>query len=529
MSRAYSDIAFTPAVRALQTRMGSRSGYASLDHTTERRDTLTQPEIAFIQAREGFYQATVSETGWPYVQFRGGPTGFLKVLDNRTIGYADFRGNVQYISVGNLLGNDRVSMILMDYANQRRLKILGRVRMVSQSDEPELITRLESDNYPARVERAIIISIEAYDWNCPQHITPRFTDSEIGELVAPLEAEIARLKRELNLSSARAVPRDLGHGPLALRINGIRQLTETTRAYELCATEGINLPLVRAGSHIDMPVQLESGLVSTRRYSIGPHPSRRNTYEIAVLREDSGTGGSVAVHGGYQIGMVLRCGLPGNDFAMHEDDRPAVLIAGGIGITPIRAMAKELSASGRPFEVHYAVRTRSDAAYLDELEGELGASLHVYSAQEGRRLDVARLVAGADAEAVFYVCGPTRLIDAVRESAAKAGLHEDRVRFERFTRNSPMSTDKPIDVVLSRSGKRITVPATLSILDAVEAIGIGAPSGCRSGTCGSCRVKVLSGQPEHRDTALSDVERVQAGLMCICVSRSKGASLTLDL
>ena len=201
MSRAYSDIAFTPAVRALQTRMGSRSGYASLDHTTERRDTLTQPEIAFIQAREGFYQATVSETGWPYVQFRGGPTGFLKVLDNRTIGYADFRGNVQYISVGNLLGNDRVSMILMDYANRRRLKILGRVRMVSQNDEPELIASLASDNYPARVERAIIISIEAYDWNCPQHITPRFTDSEIGDLVAPLRAEISRLKRETSQGS----------------------------------------------------------------------------------------------------------------------------------------------------------------------------------------------------------------------------------------------------------------------------------------------------------------------------------------
>lgn len=167
MSRAYSDIAFTPAVRALQTRMGSRSGYASLDHNKDRRDTLTQAEIAFIQARDGFYQATVSETGWPYVQFRGGPNGFLKVLDNRTIAYADFRGNVQYISVGNLLGNDRVSMILMDYANQRRLKILGRVRMVSQNDEPELTARVESDNYPARVERAVIFSVEAYDWNSP--------------------------------------------------------------------------------------------------------------------------------------------------------------------------------------------------------------------------------------------------------------------------------------------------------------------------------------------------------------------------
>ena len=144
------------------------------------------------------------------MQFRGGPTGFLKVLDNRTIGYADFRGNVQYISVGNLLGNDRVSIILMDYANQRRLKILGRVRMVSQNDEPELITRLESDNDPARVERAIIISIEAYDWNCPQHITPRFTDAEMGDLVTPLRAEIARLKLEISQGSNGAAPLDLG-------------------------------------------------------------------------------------------------------------------------------------------------------------------------------------------------------------------------------------------------------------------------------------------------------------------------------
>ncbi len=210
MSRAYSDIAFTPAVRAMQTQMGSRSGYASLDHTKERRDTLTQAEVAFIQARDGFYQATVSETGWPYVQFRGGPAGFLKVLDNRTIAYADFRGNVQYISVGNLLGNDRVSMILMDYANRRRLKILGRVRMVSQNDEPELIASLASDNYPARVERAIIISIEAYDWNCPQHITPRFTDSESGDLVAALRAEIDRLKQEISRGSNGAVPLDQG-------------------------------------------------------------------------------------------------------------------------------------------------------------------------------------------------------------------------------------------------------------------------------------------------------------------------------
>lgn len=207
MSRAFSDIAFTPAVRAMQTRMGSRANYEPLDHTDERRDALTGNEAEFIAERDGFYQATVGETGWPYVQFRGGPAGFLKVLDGKTIGYADFRGNVQYVSVGNLQGNDRVSIILMDYANRRRLKILGRVRLVGASEDPALMQRLALPGYRARVERAVIISIEAWDWNCPQHITPRFTEAEVAAGVAPLHAEIARLKAALGEARLADTPR----------------------------------------------------------------------------------------------------------------------------------------------------------------------------------------------------------------------------------------------------------------------------------------------------------------------------------
>ena len=200
MSRTFADIAFTPNVRAMQSRMGSRSAYAPLDDAPVQRVRLGGSEAAFIQARDGFYQATVSETGWPYVQFRGGPAGFLKVLDDKTLGYADFRGNVQYISIGNLEGNARVSLILMDYANQRRLKILGRVRVVSEHSDPDFasyLARLELPNYRARVERAVIISVEAFDWNCPQHITPRFTESEIDQGVAPLRAELLRLRAEV--------------------------------------------------------------------------------------------------------------------------------------------------------------------------------------------------------------------------------------------------------------------------------------------------------------------------------------------
>jgi hypothetical protein len=529
MGRAYSDIAFTPAVRAVQTRMGSRSVYAPLDRATDRRDALTADEVAFIHERDGFYQATVGESGWPYVQHRGGPVGFLKVLDAKTIAYADFRGNVQYISVGNLSGNDRVSIFLMDYANQRRLKILGRVRLVDARDDAALMARLKMPGYPARIERAMVITVEGYDWNCPQHITPRFTREEIEQGIAPLRAEIARLSVALASSGPASSVQALGDGPLALRVAGIRQLTARVRSYELHAVDGAELAPVSAGGHIDVPVRLGSGVVSTRRYSIASKPTRRDRYEIAVLREEQGSGGSAAMHADVQLGTILRCGLPGNDFALHDDDRRAVLIAGGIGITPIKAMAEQLRSAGRGVQLHYAVRSLAEAPYLDTLQRTLGDDLQVYAADRQRRLDVSTLVAHAAPGTVFYVCGPGRLIDAVHDAASAAGLPVESVRSERFTVANATTANRPVNVTLRRSAKRIAVAADQTILDAVEAAGVPAPSGCRAGNCGICRVKVLEGQAEHRDTALSDAERYAAGLMCICVSRATSSELTLDL
>jgi len=530
MSRAYSDIAFTPAVRAVQTRMGSRSNYEPLDHTDDRRNRLGAAETEFIEGRDGFYQATVSESGWPYVQFRGGPAGFLKVLDEGTIGYADFRGNVQYISVGNLEGNERISIILMDYANRRRLKILGRARLVNERDDSALVARLELAHYRAHVERAVVIDVDGYDWNCPQHITRRFTDAEMQTIVSPLRTEIAKLTAAKQVVRALTMTDESwGNGVLPLRISGIRELTPRVRAYELSATDGSRLPRVQAGAHIDVPVQLPSGAISTRRYSIAAFSEQRQVYEIAVLREDTGRGGSAAVHAGFRIGLTLHCGVPGNDFALHADTRPALLIAGGIGITPIRAMAHQLRAAGRPFELHYAARSTHEAAYLPQLQEELGSHLHLHADASLRRLDVSTVLAQTDGDAVIYVCGPASLIAAVRMAATAAGISNDRVRFERFLADARPGQDKPLSVQLERSGKRIEVAQGQTILEAVEAAGVTAMAGCRNGSCGTCRVKVLGGEPDHRDTALTEDERSLAGLMCICVSRSHSDSLTLDL
>jgi predicted pyridoxine 5'-phosphate oxidase superfamily flavin-nucleotide-binding protein len=195
MATAFADITFTPSVKAAQSHYGSRERNSRFELATDPRNQLTEQEINFIAQRDSFYQATVSESGWPYVQHRGGPVGFLKVLNGRTLGFADFRGNVQYLSVGNLQANNRISLILMDYANRQRLKIWGTVRIAHADTELELLAQLEVPTYRARVERSIIIHIEALDWNCPQHITPRYSQAQVEEMVAPLMAEIERLKQ----------------------------------------------------------------------------------------------------------------------------------------------------------------------------------------------------------------------------------------------------------------------------------------------------------------------------------------------
>ncbi len=206
MPRAFSELTFTPAVRAHQERMGSAKTYAKfIEGGPQQGHLIGDAEKAFITARDGFYQATVSETGWPYVQYRGGPVGFLKVLGTQTIGYADFSGNKQYISRGNLDGNDRIAMILMDYANQRRLKILGRVEF---TEGEAATTSLYPDGATTRAERAVMIRVEALDWNCPSHITPRYTEAELrphlnalGQQLAQLQAENERLKQALAQSN----------------------------------------------------------------------------------------------------------------------------------------------------------------------------------------------------------------------------------------------------------------------------------------------------------------------------------------
>ncbi|MET0700123.1 MAG: pyridoxamine 5'-phosphate oxidase family protein [Mycobacterium sp.] len=199
MSKHYGAIAFTDAVRDVQRDHGSLVFYDRKrvqGKAVPGTDALTDDEREYLAERDSFYLATVSATGWPYVQFRGGPTGFLRAVDDNTVGWADFRGNLQYISTGNLAGDQRVALIAMDYAHRRRLKIFGHARVVTVEEDPTLVGSFADPGYDAEVERVVLVTVDAFDWNCPQHITPRFTVAELEPHLAPLRAQLAALQAE---------------------------------------------------------------------------------------------------------------------------------------------------------------------------------------------------------------------------------------------------------------------------------------------------------------------------------------------
>lgn len=523
MSRAFAEISFTPSVKAAQSLYGSREANLGFELADDPRHALTEPEMAFIAQRDSFYMASVSETGWPYVQHRGGPAGFIKVLDERTIGFADFKGNRQYISVGNINAEGHVSLILLDYPSRRRLKLWGNAQIVHEADDPKLISSLEDPSYRARIERGIIIRIEAIEWNCPQHITPRFTEREMEVLIAPVLAENQSLKAHQH----KPLPAALGNGELPLQISAVRQMTPEIRMYRLEHAQGRFLPLVTPGSHLKVPFLNADNNIDHRNYSICSLDDSQQYYEIAVQLKPDGKGGSKAIHEQYHLGLQINCQQPRNHFQLHSDRRPTVLIAGGIGITPLIPMMRWFSNKNQQVRLHYAGRSLSKMAFAKELLKEFTTRVTFYDASSAERMNVADVLNKAEPGAEFYVCGPQSLMNEVQSAAQHLNIAAERLHTERFAYVSS-AEEQALTVTLARSQQIIQVGAHESVLDALLVKGIKLESDCCVGECGQCAVKVTAGTVDHRDQVLSDQDK-KAGLMCICVSRALSAAITIDI
>lgn len=313
------------------------------------------------------------------------------------------------------------------------------------------------------------------------------------------------------------------HSILKVRVECARREAQDITSYELVSVDGLPLPGWTPGSHID--VHLPSGLV--RQYSLCSDPENLSNYRIGVLYQTKGRGGSIEVHKELRPGVQFEISTPRTAFSLTEAEE-YIFLAGGIGITPLMTMIRQLHNEQKQWKLIYAARTTDHFAFANELRA-LDASRVVFLDEETQgRPDLAQIAQERTAQ--IYLCGPPPMLDAMAAQMESAGRSEE-FHFERFT-PAPMKAnerDSDLTVILAKSGKTVLVGPAISILDAVRAAGVSAPSSCEMGICGSCETKVFAGTPDHRDEILTEAEKAKNNVMMICVSRCAGQQLTLDL
>ncbi len=319
-----------------------------------------------------------------------------------------------------------------------------------------------------------------------------------------------------------------------LRVSQARLLNPLIRELRLVAEGGAPLPGFGAGAHLKVQVTLVDGRQEWRHYSLvnlAPAATDAPTeYVIGVRLEAEGRGGSRFMHEGVRAGDTLVVEGPKNDFPLQPAAGTTVLVAGGIGITPIASMAAQCKAEGRAVRLHYAGRSRSLMAYLGELQALLGEDLSVHADDEaGAPLDVDALLEACGGQDTLHVCGPKVMLDQVLAKTQARGWPRERVRFELFTEAAAETGDRAFEVVLAQSGKTFTVPAGQTLLDCLVEHGCDPLFDCKRGECGVCSTAVIEGEVDHRDYFLSDSEKKTHKLMQICISRAKSARIVLDL
>ncbi|MGW1624964.1 PDR/VanB family oxidoreductase [Streptomyces sp. NPDC002172] len=307
-----------------------------------------------------------------------------------------------------------------------------------------------------------------------------------------------------------------------------RDATSRIVVLDLVRPDGGELPEFAAGAHVDVLVDRAAGLV--RQYSLCGPPQDRTRYRLAVLAEAASRGGSLGMHR-LREGDRLRISHPRNRFGVSDEARRHLLVAGGIGVTPLLAMAHALEARGAEYELHYCARSRADSAFVEELENNPRVQLHFDDGPDDQRFSVADDIGPPDSEAAIYVCGPGGFMDFVISSARGAGWPAQAIHKERFAPvedTAAHTAGGTFTVRLAKSGDEYEIKDGESVLDVLLAAGVDAPYSCQQGICGECIVRVLAGEPDHRDDVLTDRERAD-GMFTTCSSRAHSPILELDL
>ncbi|MBL4600765.1 MAG: oxidoreductase [Rhizobiaceae bacterium] len=311
-----------------------------------------------------------------------------------------------------------------------------------------------------------------------------------------------------------------------LVVKNVSQVTDRIRQIEFADVMDLSLPSYSAGAHVDFDL----GELGSRSYSLidWAQPAEKpKTYTIAVQREESGLGGSMKMHE-LSVGLNITCSNPSNDFELADIDAPSLLLAGGIGITPIISMMAKLNSQGRSYKGIYTGRSQDFMAFLPQLQNSFGENLELFF-DDQKPLDLQTLFKDIDPATQCYLCGPKGMIEVAKSAALTNGLADKNIHFELFAAPEAQSDDQPFEVELSSTGQVFTIPVGQTIIEVLEEAGVDVMFDCQRGDCGICQTEVISGTPDHRDVVLSKDEQAAGNVMQICVSRAKSARLVLDI
>jgi len=475
------------------------------DAPSLRGSSLTGEQMALISSADTFFVASAHPERGVDASHRGGHRGFVHQINDHQLRIPDFAGNSMFNTLGNFVSYPYAGLVFIDFERARLLQLSGRTEILWVLDDPQQETggtrRYWQFDVVAWREAALPFQLEWEFMDASPHI-PALKKAE-PDSVAMSDV-------------------------LLLRVGQVRQESERVKSFHLHALDGALLPVFEAGAHLRLKVTLSNGSLADRHYSLLSDPSDRTRYQIGVLLEPQGRGGSRYLHRQIREGDIVECRPPKNDFPMVRNAKHTILIAGGIGITPMLAMMHQLVSQGDSFELHYSARTNNGLAFRERIERVAGSRAFFYVSEEadGERLDLTTLLATPQTGVHVYTCGPRGLINAVREAAAVQGWSSSQIHFESFGVQS-LPGDQEIQVYLARSNKKFTVPAEQTVLDTLLNAGINVPHDCKRGECSMCVTRVLSGDPDHRDLCLNPDEKATS--MCLCVSRAYGESLEFDL
>jgi hypothetical protein len=464
---------------------------------------LGDRQQTWISEADTFFVASAHPEHGVDASHRGGHPGFVKLLSSQRLRIPDFVGNNMFNTLGNFTSYPHAGLVFVDFKRGRILQLSGK---------PEILTRqVDEQNETGGTARYWEFEIECWrESDLPIHINEDFID---------YSPYLPKTRNTAFTDSNQS-----------LKLNVTRTWMETprVRCIELTAIDGFELPPFTAGAHLKINIINKWGISELRHYSLLSDPACRDHYLFGVLAEPNGRGGSLFLHEKVQLGDTLETVLPENKFSLSTNAKHSILIAGGIGITPLLSMMHSLNGSNSSYELHYTAKHKSDLAFKQEIKQLAGIHAHFYTSRDntGPSLDIKCVINKPAPGTHIYVCGPYRLIQAVRTYAKAQDCSSEQIHFESFGAENT-TLNQPISVTLAKSGLTVDVPPSRSILDVLLDKGILIPHDCKRGECSLCVTRVLKGKPQHHDLCLSTDEQEHS--MCLCVSRASTSHLTLDL